>query len=221
EKHLPEGKWGYHDYRDSDINNYILAAERLAKLGHYAIRMGAAVKEKLDINNPNIIDYATKGRTDFLDIYLAAKCRFFICDTAGVYGLSAIFRRPIAWVNFIPLEHAPTWGKDHLFIPKKLWVRKEKRLLTFKEIIESKIGRALDNSLYEKAGIEVIENTAQEIRDLAVEMAERLNGERHQPQQDEELQLRFQRLFKPSELNGVFFSRIGAEFLRQNRELLK
>lgn len=51
-------------------------------------------------------------------------------------------------------------------------------------------------------------------------MDERLKGMWQTTEEDEELQRRFWSLFKPSELNRVFRSRIGAEFLRQNRELL-
>lgn len=53
-----------------------------------------------------------------------------------------------------------------------------------------------------------------------MEMDERLNGAWRTTDQDEELQKRFWSLFPTSELNGVFLSRIGTEFLRQNRELL-
>lgn len=57
-------------------------------------------------------------------------------------------------------------------------------------------------------------------RRISVEMDERLKGTWQTTEEDEELQRRFWSLFKPSELNRVFRSRIGAEFLRQNRELL-
>ena len=73
---------------------------------------------------------------------------------------------------------------------------------------------------HEQLGVEVMENTAEEITALAVEMDERLKGTWQTTEEDEELQRRFWSLFKPSELNQVFLSRIGAEFLRQNRELL-
>ena len=55
---------------------------------------------------------------------------------------------------------------------------------------------------------------------LAIEMEDRLSGTWRASDEDEELQQRFWSLYRPSELNGVFLSRIGAEFLRQNRELL-
>ena len=51
-------------------------------------------------------------------------------------------------------------------------------------------------------------------------MDERIKGTWQSTEEEEELQQRFWSLFKPSELNRVFLSRIGAEFLRQNRELL-
>jgi putative glycosyltransferase (TIGR04372 family) len=217
----PDLNWHYHDYRDSNIHNYIPAMEELICRGYYAIRMGAIVKEALNTANPKIIDYATNSRTEFMDIFLGAKCYFFLGSTAGIYAISEIFRRPIAWVNHIPLEHAPTWGKNNLFIPKKLWLREEHRFLTFREILDSGVGRFIENEQYEKYGIEVIENTPEEITALAIEMDERLKGTWQTTEEDEKLQRRFWALFKPSELNQVFRSRIGAEFLRQNQELLE
>ena len=214
--------WQYHDYRDSCIHNYVLAAEELSRRGYFAIRMGAIVKEVLNTTNPRIIDYATNSRTYFLDIYLSAKCLFFLCSTGGINAVPRIFRRPVVYVNFIPLgpEHLLTCAPGSLFIPKKLWLRDERRFLTFREILDSGAGRFLRNELYEQLGVEVMENTPEEVTALAVEMDERLKGTWQTTEEDEELQRRFWSLFKPNELNGVFLSRIGAEFLRQNRELL-
>lgn len=212
--------WDYHDYRNSNINNYIPAAQALAERGYFPIRMGSMVKERLDNSNLKIIDYATKGRTDFLDIYLGAKCRFFLCDTVGTYAIAEIFRRPIAWVNFIPLELVPTWRRKYLFIPKKLWLRVERRFLTFKEILDFGIGRFLNSQRYEKASIEVIDNAPEEILALSLEMDDRLKGVWQETEEDRQLQKRFWELFRISDVNHIFLSRIGAQFLRQNQELM-
>jgi hypothetical protein len=40
----------YHDYRDANVNNYVLAAEELTIRGYYVIRMGSAVKESLRVS---------------------------------------------------------------------------------------------------------------------------------------------------------------------------
>jgi len=208
------------DYRDSSINNFTPAAEELVDRGYFAVRMGAIIKEPLKITNSMIIDYATKGRTEFLDIFLGAKCHFYIGDPCGINAIPMIFRRPLAIANMIPLEHAPTWGPNYLFISKKLWLREEHHFLTFREILDLEGGRILGSEQYEQLGIEVVENTPEEITALAIEMDERLKGTWKTTEEDEELQRRFWSLFKPSELNGVFLSHIGTEFLRQNRELL-
>ena len=195
--------------------------DELVKRGFWAIRVGAVVDKPLASSNEKIIDYATKYRTDFLDIYLNAKCCFFLGCTAGLWGIPAIFRRPIALVNFIPLDNAHSWGEENLFIPKKLWLRDQQRFLTFPEILNSKIGRAYFNELYEDAGIEVLENTPEEISAVAIEMDRRLKGTWETTQEDEQLQQRFWSLFDGSDLHGVFSARIGAEFLRQNQDLLE
>lgn len=216
----PDTDCRYHDYRDSSISNYIAAAEELCRRGYFVLRMGARVKEPLKLNNKKIIDYANKYRTDFLDIYLSAKCTFFLGCGSGIDEVPKLFRRPVAYVNRIPLEYTVTWNSDHVFIPKKLWLKREKRLLTFREILTSEIGRFLYSQQYEQSGIEVIENTPEEIAALVVEMDQRLKGEWRVSENDEELQKRFWALFKPTELNKIFLSHIGTEFLRQNKELL-
>lgn len=216
----PRGTWGYHRYRDSEIQNYMPAAEEMTRRGRFAIRMGAVVAEALKTTNPMIIDYATGGRTDFLDIFLIAKCRFFISSPGGLSAVAMIFRRPVAYVNFVPLEYVPGWSQHDLFIPKKLWLVTERRFLTFREILESGKGRLFRAEEYEHLGVVVVENTGEDIAALAIEMEERLNGTWKATDEDENLQRRFWSLFRPSELNRAFRLRVGAEFLRRNRELL-
>lgn len=214
--------WRYHDYRDSNILNYIPAAEEIVRKGCYVVRMGALVQKPLPSTHPSIIDYAVNGRTDFLDIFLSAKCRFFLGSTAGLSAIPRIFRRPIVYINFVPLnpEHLLSCAPDSLLIPKKLWLRQERRFMTFREILDSEAGWILRSEQYEVRGIEVMENTSEEITAVAVEMDERLNGTWKTTEEDEELQQRFRSLFNPSHRYGGRQARIGAEFLRQHRDLL-
>jgi putative glycosyltransferase (TIGR04372 family) len=69
------------------------------------------------------------------------------------------------------------------------------------EIIESGCGRFLRTELYEQMGIKLIENTPEEIRALAIEMEERLNGTWQTTNEDEELHHRFRSFLKKSELH--------------------
>lgn len=220
--------WRYHNYRDSSISNYILAAEELTHRGYFVIRMGVAVKEPLDTTNLKIIDYAVKHRTDFMDIYLSAKCKFFISSNSGISMVSTVFRRPVVFVNFVPIEWAFAWSPIHLFIPKKLWSAKEKRFLSFGEILDlgiareplDKVGIKIVGQKYKEQGIDVIENTPQEIAAVVREMDQRLNGTWEETEEDKKMQSRFWALFKNDYSGKKNTVRIGAEFLRQNRNLL-
>jgi putative glycosyltransferase (TIGR04372 family) len=217
----PTSNWSYQDFRDSDIKNFIPAMEELTRRGYYAIRMGAVVKEALKTDNPSIIDYATNFRTEFLDIYLGAKCSFYFGDCCGVNAPSFIFRRPIASTNFAQIEYIITWGSQNVSIIKKFWLRNEKRFMTLREILESGVGRFHEGTHFARMGIDLIENTPDEILALAVEMDERLLGTYKPTAEDEELQRLFWSFFKPSDLNLIFRARIGADFLRKNKFLLQ
>jgi len=216
-------QWEIHDYRDSNIHNYCAAAEALTERGYYAFRIGAVVKDALDTTNPKVVDYATKYRTDFLDIYLMSKCHFVLGSPCGITQIAYdLFRKPIAWVNATHLEYMWTWNPSVIYILKKCWLRDEHRFMRFREIFESGVGRYSYSHEYEEHGIELVENTPEEINDLAIEMDERLKGTWQATEEDEELQKRFWEYFPKSNLHGdKIRARIGSKFLRDNRELLE
>lgn len=214
------GQYSYHDYRDSDINNYLEAADQLTQRGYYAVRMGAIVDSVVQSANPKIIDYSSNHRSEFMDVYLSAKCSFYLLDTVGMCAVTAAFRRPIAFVNYVPLENIQTWREEVLTIFKKHWLIHENRYMTFREILESGAGRFLRQDEFVKMGIELRENTPDEIAAVALEMEARTAGTWETSAEDEELQRRFWSLFKPSFWNKDFRSRIGAQFLRENQNLL-
>ncbi len=216
----PQMSWNYHDYRDSSIQNYLSAVCKLTERGYFAIRMGAVVKEKISPPHPAVIDYATNGRrTDFLDIYLGAKCRFFICSDVGISIIPEMFRVPMVYTNWVPLWRIFPWVFNGLVIFKKLYLTTEKRILSFKEIIHSDIGNCADGDVLKKRGIEVIENTPQEIEDVVLEMEDRLKGVWQTTPEDEDLQQRFWALFGPEKVKSPDL-RIGTKFLRQHSDLL-
>jgi len=187
--------------------------------------MGAAASEPFTSSEARIIDYASTARDDFLDIFLCAHCHFYCGDGGGLFNVPLIFRRPIATVNYVHLAFMTSWNPYDLFIPKTLWLRSEKRWLTLREILESEIGRFKYDAQYAEHGIEVVDNTPDEITALAIEMEERLCGTWQTTEEEEELQRRFWTIYR--ETNALYRDatvqtrrRIGAEFLRQHRELL-
>ncbi len=216
-------------YRNSNVKNIFPALEYVTTAGGYALRMGAKVNEKLPFsNNPGIIDYSTQYRTELGDIYLPARCRFFIGTGSGVASIAEIFNVPEVRINFIPLNpfipgyklhHFPP-GKNDLFIPKKIWSKEKNRYLTFKEEMEFDKGFSFDAEDYEKAGLVPVENTPEEILAVTMEMNQRLEGTWKTTKEDEELQERFRALFRYNNQSYHFSASIGAKFLRENKDLL-
>lgn len=235
------GDWGHDFGRYASIGNYLPAAEKLAGLGYYAIRMGKYVEGPIPSDNPRIIDYATHFRSDFMDVFLSAYCTFFIGQNSGITTLPMMFRRPMVFVNvheFAEIFYCAY--KNGIFIPRKYYAAKKGRLLTFREILtEPLIARCIlqttkpSPELYERIGLQVLENTPEEIAELALEMDQRLRGVFKTPEEDEELQRRFLSILRsypdafPPIKNYQRVRedyqrlRIGTHFLRTHTELLE
>ena len=212
--------FSYHDFRDSDIDSSFMAMQKMIDRGNFSIRMGAGIDREISFESPLFIDYAYKYRTDFMDIYLGANCKFFVGTSNGLTSIPRLYKKPIAWVNYISMERVHAWDENSMFILKKLWSKPEKRLLKFNEILRSGIGDFRHGSQFEKSGIEIINNRPEEICDLTMEMDDRLNGVWIENDEDKELQQRFWSLYEKNKINKVFRARIGAKFLRENSDLL-
>ena len=226
----PTNNWNYHNFRDSDIQNYVLASEELSRQGYFVIRMGVHVHEAMKTTNPRIIDYSTNGmRTDFMDVYIGAKCDFCISTGTGWDEIPRIFRKPIVCVNLLPLVGLPAFTKEFIAITKHHVLEKGGKELTLREILSYGGDFGWYASDYKSKGIRLIENTPEEIRDVVIEMAERLNGTWLSHEDDESLQQCFLEIFstkakkmtlRGQPLHGEIRGRFGAHWLRNNPQWL-
>lgn len=214
----PGNDYSYHDFRDSDIQNYRQAAVELTKRGYYVLRMGRQVAERMKLQAPQFIDYAmSEHRSDFMDVYLGAKCEFTISNGCGFDGIPMIFRRPICFVNETPFEYLSSWMANSLAI----WKHHERggKRMTPAEIVASGAGLFHTAKQYKDAGIVLVENTPQEITDAALEMANMVVGE-YRTMAEETKQNKFWAAFPRSisphngiPLHGEIRLRIGSKFL--------
>ena len=236
---IPWNPWSYHDYRNCSIQNYVCAAQELANRGYYVVRMGATVNEAMNAAHPMIIDYAANGtRSEFMDIYLGAKCAFCISNGTGFDAVPYIFRRPIVYVDHVPVGIINTFSSKFLATTKKHWLRGENRFMTLREIIESGAAYFFWADDYESKGIDLIESTPEEITAVVLEMESRLKGTWCATEEDAVLQDRFWKMLLDSAINssskamiimtangtkpfhGEIRSRFGADFLRGNKAWL-
>ena len=226
--------WSYHDIRDVDVDKYVLSAEELVKRGYYVFRMGAKVKKPLVSSNHKIIDYATsEKKSAFMDIYLGAKCNFCISSGTGFDGITYIFRKPVAFTNLAEIGHLMSHNKNSLIITKSHVSKKNKKRLTITEIFSSNSALSTYNKLIseelELNEIELKENSSEEIRDLVIEMDDRLNGNWNKNKEDLLLQEKFWMVWKKNikrlninvPMHGEIKARIGAKYLRGNQDWIK
>jgi|ETNmetMinimDraft_20_1059909.scaffolds.fasta_scaffold35396_2 putative glycosyltransferase (TIGR04372 family) len=238
--------WSYHNYRNQDINNYLLASDELAKRGYYVFRMGVSVEKPLISNNPKIIDYANSNlRSDFMDVYLGAKCSFCISSSFGFDQLPDFFGKPIVFSSIAPLGDMHSYREKDLYLAKHHVLKKEKKRLSLSEIFSQRVAFAYESRIYEENGVELVENTSEEIKDLVIEMDEYLKFDKKLNFEDEELQKSFRNLYttnlkrfnqrpdsenelwhkqEPGEyakLHGKVRCRYSSKFLRENKNWLR
>jgi putative glycosyltransferase (TIGR04372 family) len=169
--------WSYHDYRDSEISTYVAAAESLAEMGYTVFRMGAIVKEPLISKHPRVIDYATNGmRTEFLDVYLGANCKFCVSTGTGWDSIPQIFRRPSMYVNLLPHFAKECLVRDLLMYPKSVAMTTGKFNMPLKHLFEHGFATSFHTDLYTQAGVVIRDLSSEELVEAVTEMAQRVEG---------------------------------------------
>lgn len=217
----PKGSWGYHDYRNADIDNFKLASEYIAGLSGYVVRIGSVVNKPFNVSNARVIDYASKHHSDFMDIFIIAHSRFVVGNTSGICDLSMVFDVPYLGINCAPMGNVPH-GKNGLFIPKKIKDRKTNRYISFDRIIQETRDRndpLWNGRWWSEKGYEFIENTEDEILDVVREMVRRAEGTFVLSAEESELLERYFRLYSSDHWAEYIKTPIGVDFLKKNKGL--
>ncbi len=210
---------GEHNYRNANIKNYFETIESLTARGGWVIRMGGNYCTPLP-QFPKCIDYAlSKDKSDWMDIFLAASCKLFIGCSSGLFFVSVAFGPPCVLVNMVPFAAAGCRPKD-LYIPKLMRDKKSGRLIPFADIFSSPIANFRHSHLFEEAGVDVVENTSDEILAVVEEGLLRIDEKWSCSLLDEERQLAFKKLFTPAHYGYKNASRIGAKFLEKHESML-
>jgi putative glycosyltransferase (TIGR04372 family) len=205
---------GTHAHRNGSIEALVPAMREIVARGGYCVRMGGPTTRPLPVMD-GVFDYAHHGnRNPRLDIVLCAKAKFFLGNSSGIALVSSVFGVPAALANMVPLSALALMPFD-LSMPKLYRSRQDGRLLGFDEIFGTPAANFRYAHQYSQSGIELVENAAEEILEMAKEMLDRLDG-RYSPQaEDETLQRRFMALMRRGDYGYGASSRIAAAFLRR------
>ena len=217
-------------YLDCSIENYIPAMQWIAKQGGVAIRVGSHVANALPDCGPRIIDYAKLHRDPFMDIYLSARCRFFLGNNSGLITVARIFNVPWAAANLCPMPWVGKAGWRNMDNPKLLRRNSDGHIMTFPEIAAmgllecygdepERLRMLFTPETYEKLGYTWIENSPEDVLAICMDMFDMSEG---RPLDSEGLRLQdaFNRLYTMgyTHLNG---GGISPRFALLHRHLIE
>ena len=207
-------KWNYHNYRDSNINNYKLGIKHLINQGYWVIRMGRKQKCKLNMGKINFFDYSFSNiKSDFLDVWLLANCEFCISTGTGLDHVPRIFNKPTLYINHLPLLDWHSYLKS-LTHPKHLYDLKKKKYLNLVDYVQNSYFRSEE---YEQKNLRVIEMSKKEILYCIKEFLELKKNNWKISKKYQKLQNKFNQQFldevKTSHQNIKFHNKINKNAL--------
>ena len=202
--------------RNPDENVYFDVAKTLSDQGIFVIRMGKDLATKVPKEfESKIFDYASLARSEFLDAYLLRRCDYLLNGGTGIFIFRAILNLPSVQTDLYRILKNKFFGDVGLF--QKVWLVRENRLATVGQMVE--MGDSFSDERHqERLGVRLVKNTAAEILAACDEMEARLNGTWVTTEEDETLQKKYWDLICDSGHHG---GRIGAQFLRDNQDLLR
>ena len=212
---------GADPFRDTDPTSYLDAIRTITGRGGWVIRMGDPSMAPLP-DMEHVIDYAhSPMKSDRMDVFLSASCRFFIGTSSGLYHLADYFGRPFIMTNLLP-TCAVFFGPDNLFIPKRLTDRTTGREITMSEMMSEPLSyMATTGEVTNVHGLAWQDNTAEELRAVVEEMLDRLDGKMAYSDQDEQRQAAFRDVARKARTLAPFEDmplrcRIGRDFLNSS-----
>jgi putative glycosyltransferase (TIGR04372 family) len=208
-----------HAHRNGSLQAVAPALQEIVRRGGWCIRLGDPTGSPMP-QLFQVIDYARLPvRSERMDVFLCAKARFLLGNSSGISFVSSAFGVPVAFANMIPTSALGMLPCD-ISIPKVLHMRGSSREMRFNEVLGGPSGNFRLAKLFEESGIEIAENSPDDILDLVREMLDRLEGTFSETEEDRVLQDRFKSLLRPGHYGFGAVSRVGSAFLRKYRHLL-
>lgn len=215
-KKFTNSNFSYHDHRDDKIQKYKKAVNFLILKGYYVLRMGNVTKNKLNVNNKKYIDYSrSKFKSDFMDIYLGAKCHLCISNNTGYDALPLIFRRPILHIDSIPMGCISTFSKNIYNTIACHYSLKKKRKLKMSEIFKMNLAYIFQAQKFKKKSIRLIKMSPKEIKSCVSEVLNHIsNKNRKKNSYQKKFIKNFEKNIKIYDTSKKYHGKIKSIFLK-------
>ena len=211
-----EDWWPPERFRVAPLNDYLPAVQAITERGGYVVRLGDRTVKPLP-ELANVVDYPrTAQKSDWMDIYLIASCRFMLGSPAGPLDVGRCFGVPMVAANWFPPATWPALS-NAIFIPKILVNADTGRPLSVKETVSAP-NYAPNAYVLENRGITVENSDPEDIADAVREMLDRLDGTESQAEDDADREKAFWKYADPFSIG--FRSTASRSFLRRHPELL-
>ncbi len=194
---FPHHDYSYHDYRDSNIESRSQMIDYLENAGIQTVRVGKAAKHRFV--HANSIDYCFDYYDEWLDIYLPYKAKFSVEDASGIYNIAILKNPNLVLTNYIPLMCNDCNGFpadiNMIVIFKLEWSKGKNRFLSMEEMFEMDSKSGFEAQKYCELGVDLVENSAEDIYEVTKEMNERIDGVWEDSRDDVDRQQKFDYAF--------------------------
>jgi putative glycosyltransferase (TIGR04372 family) len=221
--HVREGKWdgrnaGMHGVMNADISNYLPAISEVTRRGGWVVRMGDPGMRLLP-PLANVIDYChCDFRADWMDVFLAARCRFMVGSTSGPAFIPPLYGAPLLLTNWWPPAQRPLHSSD-IFVPKLLRSLINERYLTLSESLREPFSYCHSRSYLAEHGKAYVEDCDPLVLAGAVEeMLARSEGNMDCSAEVADLRARADQIYQAE---GAFGGgQFAAAFLRRHADII-
>jgi len=185
-------------YRNTiELVNFIEAIKYLINKGFYVVRMGRKVEAKFPLKHDMFIDYANSNfSSDFMDIFLANKCEFFISTQSGWDSVPYYsFRKCGVFVNTVPFFYLQTYREKIFYLTKRHILKETNKELGLEGIFSHNVGYAFSSDEFSINQIELKENSSKDILNIVIDLHRFIDNDYNENEINMELQDKFRKKF--------------------------
>jgi putative glycosyltransferase (TIGR04372 family) len=201
-----------HNVLNASIVDYLPAIKEITGRGGWVLRIGDTAMTPL-ASMPNVLDYSHSDiRSDWMDVYLLSRCRFFLGTSSGPAYVPQDYGVPCVLTNWWPPAQRP-WHPQDIFIPKLYRTVKDGSILSLSRSLAEPFGYCNSvDYLSNKYDVVVEANSPNDIHAVTCEMLDRLDGTYHFTEDDQDRQKRADQIYQSNGGHGM--GSIGSDFLK-------